>query len=182
MSEACEALLSQDRVRESDKTASARRRSIPDRGWFSDRCGVRSPDAIPYVLIRSYGKECQLIRRGPFTLLVFAQAVAGCASVQGRPAPIAKVHKAAIVAFGWSVDLSSESDKNISSSIGDAINTSKAIAALADGVSAVEVPQEMRMVHHQHDGCPERQHQGRGSRRGHGPWTGQAHRALSRSG
>jgi hypothetical protein len=75
----------------------------------------------------------------PFMLLVLAQAVAGCASVQVRPAPMAKVHKAAIVAFGWSVDLSSESDKNLSNSIGDAINTSKAIAALAEGVSAVEV-------------------------------------------
>ena len=75
----------------------------------------------------------------PFMMLVLAQALVGCASVQVRPAPLANVHKAAIVAFGWSVDLSSESDKNLSNSIGDAINTSKAIASLADP-AALELP------------------------------------------
>ncbi len=76
----------------------------------------------------------------PFMLLAFAQAVAGCASVQVRPAPLANVRKAAIVAFAWSVDLSSDSDKQLSNSIGDSINTSKAIAALAQGAAAAEQP------------------------------------------
>ena len=76
----------------------------------------------------------------PFMLLAFAQAVAGCASIQVRPAPLANVHKAAIVAFGWSVDLSSDSDKQLSNSIGDAINTSKTIAALAEGAEAAQQP------------------------------------------
>jgi hypothetical protein len=76
----------------------------------------------------------------PFLLLIFAQVVAGCASIQVHPEPLAKVHKAAIVAFGWSVDLSSDSDKNLSNSIGDAINTSKAIAALAQGADAAQQP------------------------------------------
>lgn len=75
----------------------------------------------------------------PFALLMLAQAVAGCASIQVRPAPLANVHKAAIVGFGWSVDLSSESDKSLSNSIGEAISTSKAIASLADG-SAEQTP------------------------------------------
>jgi hypothetical protein len=73
-------------------------------------------------------------------LLAFAQAVAGCASIQVRPAPLATVHKAAIVAFAWSVDLSSDSDKNLSNSIGDAINTSKTIATLAQGAEVAEQP------------------------------------------
>ena len=64
----------------------------------------------------------------PFMLLVLAQALVGCASVQLRPAPLANVHKAAIVAFGFSVDLSTESDKNSSSAVGDIVNASKAIA------------------------------------------------------
>jgi len=76
----------------------------------------------------------------PFMLLVLAQALVGCASVQVRPAPLANVHKAAIVAFGWSVDLSSESDKSVSSSIGDVVNASKAIAESADASTREQVP------------------------------------------
>jgi hypothetical protein len=83
-------------------------------------------------------KSSRVCLSAPFMLLVFAQAVAGCASIQVRPAPLANVHKAAIVGFGWSVDLSSDADKKLSSSIGDAINTSKAIATLAQGAEAVE--------------------------------------------
>jgi len=75
-----------------------------------------------------------------FMLLALSQALVGCASVQVRPAPLANVHKAAIVAFGWSVDLSSESDKNSSNSIGDIVATSKAISALAKGEKAVDQP------------------------------------------
>jgi hypothetical protein len=73
-------------------------------------------------------------------VLVLAQAVVGCASVQVRPTPLANVHKVAIVAFGWSVDLSSESDKNLSNPVGDAIGTSKAISALAKGAPAADQP------------------------------------------
>jgi len=68
------------------------------------------------------------------------QTLAGCASIQVRPAPLANVHKAAVVAFAWSVDLSSDSDKQLSNSIGDAINTSKAIADLAQGAEAAQQP------------------------------------------
>jgi hypothetical protein len=73
-------------------------------------------------------------------LLVLSQGLVGCASIQVRPAPLANVHKAAIVAFGWSVDLSSESDKNVSSSIGDIINTSKAIAEMANPAEREQPP------------------------------------------
>jgi hypothetical protein len=44
------------------------------------------------------------------------------------------------VAFGWSVDLSSEEDKKVSSSIGDIVNTSKAIAEAADASTRELVP------------------------------------------
>jgi hypothetical protein len=76
----------------------------------------------------------------PFGLLVLAQALVGCATVQVRQAPLANVHKAALVAFGWSVDLSSEEDKKVSSSIGDIVNTSKAIAEAADASTRESVP------------------------------------------
>jgi hypothetical protein len=76
----------------------------------------------------------------PFMLLVLAQALVGCASVQVRPAPLANVHKAAIVAFGFSVDLSTESDKNSSTSIGDIVNASKAIAEASDPEAREKVP------------------------------------------
>ncbi len=76
----------------------------------------------------------------PLMLLVLAQTLAGCASVQVKPAPLANVHKAALVAFGWSVDLSSEEDKKVSSSIGDIINTSKAIAEASDASTRELVP------------------------------------------
>jgi hypothetical protein len=76
----------------------------------------------------------------PFMLLVLAQGLAGCASIQVRPAPLANVHKAAVVAFGWSVDLSSESDKSVSNSVGDVINATKAIAESADASTRELVP------------------------------------------
>ena len=76
----------------------------------------------------------------PFMLLVLAQALVGCASVQLRPAPLANVHKAAIVAFGFSVDLSTESDKNSSSAVGDIVNASKAIAEASDPTTREQVP------------------------------------------
>ena len=75
-----------------------------------------------------------------FMLLVLAQGLVSCASVQVRPTPLANVHKAAIVAFGWSVDLSSESDKNLSNPVGDAISTSKAIASIGKGAPAADQP------------------------------------------
>jgi len=76
----------------------------------------------------------------PFMLLVLAQSLAGCATVQVKPAPLANVHKAALVAFGYSVDLSSEEDKKVSSGIGDIINASKAIAEAADASTRENVP------------------------------------------
>jgi len=76
----------------------------------------------------------------PFMLLVIAPALVGCAGVQVRSAPLASVHKAAIVAFGFSVDLSTESDKNSSSSIGDIVNASKAIAEGSDPATREVVP------------------------------------------
>jgi len=85
-------------------------------------------------------KNSRICLSVPFVLLVFAQAIAGCASIQVRPAPLANVHKAAIVAFAWSVDLSSDSDKSLSNSIGSAINTSKAIADMAQGTEVLEQP------------------------------------------
>jgi hypothetical protein len=75
-----------------------------------------------------------------FTAFVLAQALAGCASIQVRPAPLANVHKAAVVAFGWSVDLSSDSDKNLSNSVGDIVNASKAIAESADASAREQTP------------------------------------------
>jgi hypothetical protein len=73
----------------------------------------------------------------PFMCLLLAQ---GCASVQVRSAPLANVQKAAVVAFGYSVDLSTESDKNSSSSIGDIVNASKAIAEASDPTAREQVP------------------------------------------
>jgi len=73
-------------------------------------------------------------------LLGLTQVLVSCASVQVRPTPLATVHKAAIVAFGWSVDLSSESDKSISNPVGDAMSTSRAISALAKGAPAADQP------------------------------------------
>lgn len=78
----------------------------------------------------------------PFMLVVLAQGLVGCASVQVRQAPLANVHKAAVVAFGYSVDLSTESDKNSSSSIGDIVNASKAIAEASDQATREKVPRE----------------------------------------
>jgi hypothetical protein len=75
-----------------------------------------------------------------FGLLVLAQALAGCATVQVKPAPLANVHKAALVAFGWSVDWSSGEDKKVSSGIGDIINASKEIAEAADASTRENVP------------------------------------------
>ncbi len=74
----------------------------------------------------------------PFMLLVLAQALVGCASVQVRQAPLASVHKAAIVAFGYSVDLSTENDTG--SSIGDIVNASKAAAEASDPETREKVP------------------------------------------
>jgi hypothetical protein len=82
-------------------------------------------------------RKCILL---PFMLLAIAPALVGCAGVQVRQAPLASVHKAAIVAFGYSVDLSTESDKDSSSAIGNIVNASKAIAEASDPETREVVP------------------------------------------